>query len=29
MEGNQDISEKKESYGSVKELRSWQGRRGT
>lgn len=28
MEGNQDISEKKESYRSMKEL-LWQGRKGT
>lgn len=29
MEGNQDISEKRESYRSMKELLSWQGRKGT
>lgn len=29
MERNQDISEKRESYRGMKELLSWQGRRGT
>lgn len=29
VEGNQDVSEKRESYRGMKELLSWQGRRGT
>lgn len=29
MERNQDVSEKRESYKGMKELLSWQGRRGT
>lgn len=29
MEGNQDVSEKRESYRSMEELLSWQGRRRT